>query len=289
METAINNIRQNEDNPRKISKTKMSDLVNSILSFPEMLAYRSLVTDKGGVIIGGNMRHKALMAIAQMTEGETRQRLSTVVRPEDVEARVAYWNNWRKNPSVSVESTEMDDDERTEFIIKDNGDFGEWDKKMVENLYADVFQSYESLNATIASYEPVAAEPATPAVSVPTQDAPLQGDHSGQQFSSEDGGFGERQDGVQPSEPLSASPSTPAESVHTPDSYEQPPATEQVVGRGFYEPPVYCDYMQIDRYKIPVTSQEKERYMNVLDNYCEENGISYGFINHIKNGMGIIK
>ena len=224
-----------------------------------------------------------------MTEGETRQRLSTVVRPEDVEARVAYWNNWRKNPSVSVESTEMDDDERTEFIIKDNGDFGEWDKKMVENLYADVFQSYESLNATIASYEPVAAEPATPAVSVPTQDAPLQGDHSGQQFSSEDGGFGERQDGVQPSEPLSASPSTPAESVHTPDSYEQPPATEQVVGRGFYEPPVYCDYMQIDRYKIPVTSQEKERYMNVLDNYCEENGISYGFINYIKNGMGIIK
>lgn len=292
METGINNIRQNEGNPRKISKQKMSDLVNSILSFPEMLSYRSIVTDGEGVIIGGNMRHKALLSIAQMSEGETRQRLSKSVSPEEVEAKVAYWGGWRKSPNVSVESEDMDEEERTEFIIKDNGDFGEWDKKMVDSLYADVFQSYEAASVAMAGFEGVAVEaaaPTVPTVSAPAQAAQQDSDPS-ETLPSQGNGVGvERQGGEQPLDISEATPSSPSENGYVPDDYELPPVQEQVIERGFYETPQYCDHMQFDRFKIPVTTQEKERWMNVLDNYTEENGISYGFIKYLQNGMGIIK
>ena len=288
MQTEINNIHQNDGNPRKISKAKMSDLVNSVLAFPEMLEYRSIVADKQGVIIGGNMRHKALQAIFDMDIADIRGRLQTSIPPEEVESKVAYWVAWKKKPVVRVETADMDVDERTEFIIKDNGDFGEWDKKKMEQLYADVFQSYDALSAEVAQFGGVQME--TPQTKVHVTTTPTQTKDSASQNSDFVSEIMESADDDKQGE-TAPTPTVQSSNLgqSTTNDYEQEQPTEQVVSRGFYEPPTYCDYLQLDGYKIPVTSLEKERYMNLLDNYCEENGISYGFINYIKNGMGIIK
>lgn len=67
---ALNDVRQNEANPRTITPENLQRLVRSILEFPKMLQVRPVITDETGLILGGNMRHKALTAISGMSEDE---------------------------------------------------------------------------------------------------------------------------------------------------------------------------------------------------------------------------
>lgn len=50
----------NENNPRYIDEKSYSKLLKSIIEFPEMAAARPLVVNKSGIILGGNMRLKAM-------------------------------------------------------------------------------------------------------------------------------------------------------------------------------------------------------------------------------------
>ena len=54
----VQSITPNPNNPRKISKREFQKLVKSVRDFPEML-YKRPVVVADGVILGGNMRHKA--------------------------------------------------------------------------------------------------------------------------------------------------------------------------------------------------------------------------------------
>ena len=56
----ITDIKLNPDNPRTITGKKMTDLVKSLTSFPEMLNIREIVVDETMTILGGNMRYLAL-------------------------------------------------------------------------------------------------------------------------------------------------------------------------------------------------------------------------------------
>ena len=56
----IDKIKPNKENPRFISDIKFEKLVKSIKDFPEMLDKRPLVVDEDLVVLGGNMRLKAL-------------------------------------------------------------------------------------------------------------------------------------------------------------------------------------------------------------------------------------
>jgi len=56
----IKDIKPNQDNPRKIGKGQLDKLKKSIQQFPEMLELRPLVIDENNVVLGGNMRLKAL-------------------------------------------------------------------------------------------------------------------------------------------------------------------------------------------------------------------------------------
>lgn len=98
----IKNIIPNNDNPRTISKQKFNLLIKSIKDFPEMLEKRPLVVDENMVVLGGNMRLKALQK-AGIKE-------ITVDIAED-------WTEKQKK----------------EFIIKDNVGFGEWDWDVLAN------------------------------------------------------------------------------------------------------------------------------------------------------------
>lgn len=96
---SIAQIKSNPKNPRIIKDDKFAKLVKSIKDFPEMLEKRPLVcfTDTDGklVVLGGNMRLKAAKEVGLKE--------LPVVLADD-------WSEEQKN----------------EFLIKDNIGFGEW-------------------------------------------------------------------------------------------------------------------------------------------------------------------
>jgi len=102
----ISEIKPNPKNPRVIKDDKFAKLVESLRSFPEMLDKRPLVcvTDVDGKVfpLGGNMRLKAA--------NELKMKELPVVMADD-------WT----------------EEQRQEFIIKDNVGFGEWDWEQLAN------------------------------------------------------------------------------------------------------------------------------------------------------------
>ena len=91
----LSEIKPNPNNPRLIKDEKFSKLVESLRSFPEMAEVRPIVVNTDMVILGGNMRYKAM--------------------------KEAGWKQ------VPVEVVDWPEDKQREFIIKDNVGFGEWD------------------------------------------------------------------------------------------------------------------------------------------------------------------
>lgn len=97
----IHDINPNPNNPRIIKDDKFNKLVQSLKSFPEMAKVRPIVVNKDMIVLGGNMRLKAMKEAG-----------------------------WKEAP---VHIVDWDEDKQREFIIKDNVGFGEWDWEMIAN------------------------------------------------------------------------------------------------------------------------------------------------------------
>jgi ParB-like chromosome segregation protein Spo0J len=102
----ISEVKPNPKNPRIIKDGKFQKLVKSIQEFPDMLNKRPLIvftdTDNKYVVLGGNMRLKACKEIGL-------KEIPIIVADE--------WTEEQKN----------------EFLIKDNVGFGEWDWDSLAN------------------------------------------------------------------------------------------------------------------------------------------------------------
>ena len=98
----LKKISTNEINPRLIKQEKFLQLVQSIKDFPEMLEKRPIVVDELGTILGGNMR---LAACRQAGMKEVWCEI------------VMDWS----------------EEQKRQFIIKDNINFGEWEWDMLAN------------------------------------------------------------------------------------------------------------------------------------------------------------
>lgn len=142
MKTELVNLSQievNAANPRTIKNDKFDKLVNSILALPKMLDLRPIVVDNTMVALGGNMRYRALSAIADMTEEELKDRLSGIrdfqkKTQAEQDNLLSYWMRWKDKPTAPViKASELTDAEQREFIIKDNVGFGEWDTDALAN------------------------------------------------------------------------------------------------------------------------------------------------------------
>ena len=99
----LTNIKNNPNNPRIIKDDKFKKLVQSIKEFPEMMSKRPLVcvTDVDGKMypLGGNMRLKAIKEL-----------------------------EYKEIPDEWIQlADEWTEEQRREFVIKDNVGFGEWD------------------------------------------------------------------------------------------------------------------------------------------------------------------
>lgn len=135
----ITRINVNAANPRSISDKNFDKLVTSILVLPKMLRIRPIVVDNAMTALGGNMRLRALQAIADMSEYDIKRRLSksrdfNTKTSAEQQIIIDYWMRWKDKPTADiVKATELTDAEKREFIIKDNGDFGQWDYDALAN------------------------------------------------------------------------------------------------------------------------------------------------------------
>jgi hypothetical protein len=97
----ISQVKANTKNPRIIKDHKFKKLVQSIKDFPEMLEKRPIVVDENMIVLGGNMRLKACLE-AGLKE-------------------------------VWIDQANWTEEQKQEFIIKDNVGFGEWDWEILAN------------------------------------------------------------------------------------------------------------------------------------------------------------
>lgn len=121
----INAIKTNPKNPRLIKDDKFKKLVKSIQEFPQMLELRPIVVDENNIILGGNMRYKACI--------EAGLKEVFILKAED-----------------------LTEQQKDEFIVKDNVGFGEWDWDILANewdtdkltdwgLDLPIFKEYEEI------------------------------------------------------------------------------------------------------------------------------------------------
>jgi site-specific DNA-methyltransferase (adenine-specific) len=92
----INEVKSNPNNPRLIKDDSFKKLVKSIKEFPQMLEIRPIVVDDNMIVLGGNMRLKACKE-AGLKE------------------------------IPIIKTSKLTDEQKSEFIIKDNIGYGEWD------------------------------------------------------------------------------------------------------------------------------------------------------------------
>jgi hypothetical protein len=122
----ISKVKGNPNNPRLIKNDKFKKLVKSIQEFPEMLKLRPIVVDEDMMVLGGNMRLKA---------------------SKDAGLK-----------EVWIEIAEgLTEEQKKEFIVKDNVGFGEWEWDMLANEWdsvqlaewgLDVWQNEDDIETT---------------------------------------------------------------------------------------------------------------------------------------------
>jgi DNA modification methylase len=115
----IKDIKSNPNNPRVIKDDKFHKLCESIKAFPKMLELRPIVVNDNMIVLGGNMRLKALKHLG-LTEAPV------------------------------IKASDLTEDQQRQFIIKDNAGFGEWDWDMLANEW-DV-QELESWGIDVPAF-----------------------------------------------------------------------------------------------------------------------------------------
>lgn len=125
---SIKKIKSNQANPRTINESMFQKLKNSIKEFPEMLETRPIVVDEDFMVLGGNMRLKACQSL-----------------------------NIKKVWIYQVK--DWSEDQKKEFIVKDNASFGEWDWDVLANEWEvekliDWGLTIDTLDSTAEVQEP---------------------------------------------------------------------------------------------------------------------------------------
>lgn len=106
-EAKLNELKPTSNNPRQINKEDFEVLKKSLREFPEMREIREVVVDENMTILGGHQRVKALEAIGEH-----------VVPVKQVIG--------------------LTEEQKKEFIIKDNIANGEWDMDELANSWSDI-------------------------------------------------------------------------------------------------------------------------------------------------------
>lgn len=132
----INLIKPNPNNPRVIKDDKFKKLVQSIKDFPQMLELRPIVIDENNIVLGGNMRLRACNELGL----------------KDV---------------PTIYAKDLTEEQKKEFIIKDNVGFGEWnwddlanewDSDLLTDWGLDVWQQAPEVDYSILDDEDLSGQ-----------------------------------------------------------------------------------------------------------------------------------
>ena len=101
----INELKPLDKNPFPIKgDAELEKIKNSIKSFEKMLSIRKIVIDETNTIIGGNKRYFALKSLG-----------------------------YKEVPDSWIDKrTDLTEEEKREFIVKDNVGFGNWDFEILD-------------------------------------------------------------------------------------------------------------------------------------------------------------
>lgn len=99
----LSSLHLNPRNPRTISVERFQSLVKSLKDFPQMMDLRPIIVDKSGMVIGGNMRYRALVELGHTTVPASWVRMADKLTKAQLRR----------------------------FIVMDNEGFGEWDDDML--------------------------------------------------------------------------------------------------------------------------------------------------------------
>jgi hypothetical protein len=135
----LSQIKSNPNNPRVIKDERFRKLVKSIEEFPKMMELRPMVVNADNIVLGGNMRLKALKELG-----------------------------YKEVPDEWVKSAEeLTEDEQRRFIIADNVGFGEHDWDLLANEWEseelaewglDVWQPETDVDYSILDEEDVSEQ-----------------------------------------------------------------------------------------------------------------------------------
>jgi len=107
----LSEIKLNPNNPRLIRDDRVKLLIKSIKDFPKMMALRPIIIDENNVILSGNMRYKCLVKLG-----------------------------YKEVPDEWVrKETNLTEKEKTEFMLKDNVSYGEFNEDILSSRYDEEF------------------------------------------------------------------------------------------------------------------------------------------------------
>lgn len=118
----LKDIKPNPDNPRVIRDWQFEKLKKSIQEFPQMLEIRPIVVDENNIILGGNQRFRALQELG-----------------------------YKEIPIIRA--NELTEEQKREFIIKDNLPYGEWDWTILDDWDVDELTDWGLQNIYAVGHE----------------------------------------------------------------------------------------------------------------------------------------
>ena len=114
-------------NPRYITDKDFAALTKSLRNFRKMLYLRPIVVDEDYNILGGNMRYRALVRLA-----EEHTKIGAFEFTDDIP------DEWVEQDCTLTEK------EKREFVLKDNSNRGEWDWDVIANEFdAEELQEWD--------------------------------------------------------------------------------------------------------------------------------------------------
>lgn len=127
----VSQLKLNPNNPRHIKGERLEMLKRSISEFEQMMVLRPIIVDENNVVLGGNMRLQAIKALGKKE----------------------IPNEWVKR------AVELTEEQKREFVIKDNAGFGEWDWELLANEWDDL--PLADWGVDVPNFEAVDDEPGT--------------------------------------------------------------------------------------------------------------------------------
>ncbi len=135
---ALSSLTPNESNPRRITEAAFKKLCASIKRDPKFMELRPIVVDEDGVIIGGNQRYRACLALGRQKVPEAwvklapnltaKQRRRFILLDNSPEGMAGYWDY-----EILQDEYDLGELEEAGFMFKDDLNIqDEWSKGMPE-------------------------------------------------------------------------------------------------------------------------------------------------------------